>query len=331
MSRRIALLMLALALTSCRSGPERVRLTGVGATGDGSTLLVVISPPDVEGRRCWADLQVTATESDEVVRVAVRGRNAPGADCASQRAPQVALREPLGTRTVRDEATGHAAPLLPVLVPVASWLPDGWTVVSSAGDADRWSQHVGIANSTTGGEINLFRTGTSGDLRGSTITSPTTVQGRNAAFVKVRSFSSGSDALVMTDPTWTLMLWTFDDAMTTDVLQRLANGLINLPFAPTIEPTTIEPPASGSVAELIDSEGPANVTGWLTIDAEGFSQFCESLSSSGGCHGSAVEVDWATGNARSPDGLVMHGDRQVSDRAITLSGVLKGRIFYVGL
>jgi hypothetical protein len=180
-------------------------------------------------------------------------------------------------------------------------------------------------------QVDLVRTGTNADLRGSKITAPTTVQGRSAAFVDVGYYTAGPDVLVVMDATWTLIVYSFSDLVSQTTLQEIADGLTPLPFAATIEAPTIDPPRAGTVAELIDYEGPANLTGWLTMDSAGHAQFCESLAGDGGCEGATVDVDWATGNAAPPTDLIADGDRRVSDRALTLAGTLKGRMFYVGL
>ena len=73
-----------LGSTSCGSHSGLIPVTGVGATGNGSTLLVGINAPDVEGRSCWADVNITATAELGVVRVDVRGRKSRAPDCTPQ-------------------------------------------------------------------------------------------------------------------------------------------------------------------------------------------------------------------------------------------------------
>ncbi len=330
MVRRLFLVVVISSLVSCAPRSDLISVSGVAATGNGSTLLVGVTLPDVEGRSCWADVKITATDDGQVVRLDVRARKSHTPDCAPQ--PQrVSLGKPLGARTVRDGSTGAPASLLPVILPETTWLPVGWKVLASSGGKDGWFQQVGIVNSTTSVQVNLFRTGRNGDLRGSTITSPTTVQGRRAAFVNVRYFTDGPDALVVMDPTWTLMVSSFNKLVTTETFRQIADGMNPLPFAATVEAPTIDAPETGTVAELIDYEGPTNLTGWLTIDSTGRAQFCESLADDGGCKGASVDVDWATANATPPADLIANGDRSVSDRTLTLSGTLKGRVFSVGL
>jgi hypothetical protein len=274
---------------------------------------------------------ITPVDEPGVVRLDVKGRESHAADCAAPTRLRVKLPKPLGTRTVRDGASGQPVSFLPVAIPEATWLPDGWVVRDSGGSKDAWSQSVGIEATTTAVEIDLFRTGTSGDLQGSRIISPATVQGRSAAFVKERYRTSGPDALLMMDASWSLMVWSYSDTVTTETLQRIADGLTTLPFAPTIDTPTIEAPRSGTVAELIDYEGPTILTGWLSMDAAEHAQLCESLKNDGKCKGATVEIDWSTGSATPPTDLIANGDRKVSDRALTLAGTLKGRMFYVGL
>lgn len=330
MVRRLFLVVVIAVLISCAPHSDLISVAGVAATGNGSTLLVGVTLPDVEGRSCWADVNIIATDDGEVVRLDVRARKSHTPDCTPQ--PQrVDLAKPLGARTVRDGATGGPASLLPVLLPGTTWLPVGWKVLSSGGGKDGWFQQVGIVSSTMSVQVDLFRTGTNADLRGSTITSSATVQGRTAAFVKVRYFTAGPDALVVMDATWTVMVSSFNDLVTTETLRQIADGMNPLPFAATVEAPTIEAPETGTVAELIDYEGPTNLTGWLTIDSTGRARFCESLADDGGCEGASVDIDWATANAAPPADLIATGDRNVSDRALTLSGTLKGRVLSVGL
>ena len=325
------IVVLLLVLTSCATQSDLISVAGVGATADGGTLQVVLAPADVEGRSCWADVTITPVDEPGVVRLDVKGRESHTADCATPTRLTVKLPKPLGARTVRDGANGQPVSLLPVAIPEATWLPDGWVVRDSGGTRDGWFQSVGIEATTMTAQIDLFRTGTNGDLPGSTITSPATVQGRSAAFVKERYRTSGPDALVMMDASWSLMVWSASDTVTTETLQRIADGLTTLPFAPTIDTPTIEAPRTGTVAELIDYEGPTILTGWLSIDATEHAQFCESLKNDGKCKGATVDIDWSTGSATPPTDLIANGDRKVSDRALTLAGTLKGRMFYVGL
>ncbi len=331
MSRRVWIVVLLLVSTSCATQSNLISVAGVGATADGATLQVVLAPADVEGRSCWADVTITPVDEPGVVRLDVQGRESHTADCATPRRLRVKLPKPLGARTVRDGANGQPVSLLPVAVPEATWLPDGWVVRDSGGGKDGWSQSVGIEATTMTAQINLFRTGTNGDLPGSTITSSATVQGRNAAFVKERYRTSGPDALLMMDASWSLTVWSASDTVTTETLQRIAHGLTTLPFAPTIDTPTIDAPRTGTVGELIDYEGPTILTGWVSIDATEHAQFCESLKNDGGCKGATVDIDWSTGSATPPTDLIANGDRKVSDRALTLAGTLKGRMFYVGL
>ena len=319
------------ALISCAAHSDLISVTGVGATGNGSTLLVVVDRADVEGRSCWADVTITAIDEADVVRLDVRGRRAHGPDCTPRSKMRVTLPQPLGERTVRDGATGQPASLLPVVIPEATVLPVGWKVLASGGGKDGWFQQVGIENSTMSVQLDLFRTGTNSDLRGATTTSPTTVQGRSAAFVNERYRNSGPDALLVMDSTWTLKLWAANDVVSTDSIQQIAEGVTPLSFATTVDAPTVEAPKAGTIAELIDYEGPTRLTGWLTVEPSGRAQFCESLASDGGCEGSAVDVDWATCNARPPTDLIANGSRLVSGRALTLPGTLKGRLFNVGL
>jgi hypothetical protein len=330
-SGRVWIVVLLLVSTSCASQSDLISVAGVGETSDGSTLQVVISPADVENRSCWADVNITPVDEPGFVRLDVRGRESHTAGCATPTQLRVRLPTPLGSRTVRDGASGQPVSFLPVVLPEATWLPDGWVVRDSGGSKDGWSQSVGIEATTIAVEIDLFRTGTSGDLRGSTITSPATVQGRNAAFVKERYRTSGPEALLMMDASWSLMIWSYSDAVTTATLQRIADGLTTLPFAPTIDAPTIDAPKTGTVAELIDYEGPTILTGWLSIDATEHAQFCEALKNDGRCNGATVDIDWSSGSATPPTDLISRGDRKVSDRALTLAGTLKGRMFYVGL
>jgi hypothetical protein len=136
--RRLFLVVAIPALVSCASQSDLISVTGVGATGSGSTLLVVISPPDVEGRSCWADVSITATAEVDDVRLDVRGLQSHGPDCTPQSQMRVILPAPLGRRTVRDGATGEPASLLPVIVPETSSLPVGWKVRASGGGKDGW-------------------------------------------------------------------------------------------------------------------------------------------------------------------------------------------------
>ena len=78
-------------------------------------------------------------------------------------------------------------------------------------------------------------------------------------------------------------------------------------------------------------EGPAILTGWLSIDATEHAQFCESLKNDGRCKGATVDIDWSTGSATPPTDLIVNGDRKISDRALTLAGTVEGTLFYVGL
>ena len=331
MSGRLLIVVLLLVSTSCASRSDLISVSGVGVTGDGSTLQVVLELPDVEGRSCWADVVITPVDDAGGVQLDVQGRMSHTAGCATSAQLRVRLPKPLGMRTLRDGASGQPVSLLPVAIPEATWLPDGWVVRDSSGGQDAWSQQVGIEATTMTVQIDLFRTGTNLDLRGSTITSPATVQGRKAAFVKERYRTSGPDLLLMMDATWSLTVTSYSDAVTTATLQRIADGLTTLPFAPTIDAPTIDAPRTGTVAELIDYEGPVILTGWLSIDSTGHAQFCESLANNGKCKGATVDIDWSTGSATPPADLTANGDRKVSDRAITLDGTLKGRLFYVGL
>ena len=331
MLRGAFIVALALVSTSCGDRSRGIPIEGVGATGDGSTLLVSINPPDVEGQTCWADVSVTAKPEPEIVRVDVNGRKSHAPDCAPRPPLRLTLPNPLGARIVRDGATGKTASLLPFIVPEVTWLPDGWVMLADSGGAHGWFQQIGVDNSTTSVEVNLFRTGTNSDLRGATITSAANVQGRKAAFVDVRYYSTGPDVLLIMDASWTLMVSSFNEAVSKDTLLQVAEGVTPLPFATTIDAPTIDAPRSGTVSELIDYEGPVNLTGWLTIDPTGHAQLCESLSTDGACKGAAVEIDWETGQATPPTGLLPKGDRQVSDQALTMAGTLKGRVFSVGL
>lgn len=331
MSGRAWIVVLLLVSTSCTSRPDLISVSGVGVTGDGSTLQVVLEPADVEGRSCWADVTITPVDEAGDTRLDVQGRNSHTAGCATPAQLRVRLAKPLDGRTLRDGDSGQPVPLLPVAIPEATWLPDGWVVRESGGGQDAWSQQVGIEATTMTVQIDLFRTGTNLDLRGSTITSPATVQGRKAAFVKERYRTLGPDLLLLMDATWSLTVSSFSDAVTTATLQRIADGLTTLPFASTIDAPTIDAPRTGTVAELIDYEGPVILTGWLSIDSTGHAQLCESLANNGRCKGMTVDIDWSTGSATPPGGLKSNGDRKVSDRALTLPGTLKGRLFYVGL
>lgn len=325
------MVVLILVTSSCASRSGLISVSGTGVTGDGSTLQVTMMGPDVEGRSCWADVNITAVEEPGVVRLDVHGRKSNNSSCSTTTQGRVTLAKPLGTRAVRDGASGQLVSLLPVLIPEATWMPDGWTVLASVGGQDRWSQTVGIPGTLAAVHIDLFRTGTNNDLRGATITSPTTVQERNAAFVKERYRTSGPDALLMTDTGWSLKVWSYSDAVTTAALQRIADGLTTLPFASTIAAPTVDGPRTGTVAELIDYEGPVVLTGWLSIDSAGLARFCESLANDGKCSGARVDIDWATGSATPPTDLIANGDRKVSGRALTLPGTLKARTFSVGL
>ena len=331
MSGRAWIVVLLLVSTSCAARSDLISVSGVGATVDGSTLQVVLAPADVEGRSCWADVIITPVDEPGDVRLDVQGRESHSADCATPTQLSVRLPKPLGARTVRDGASGQSVSSLPVEIPEATWLPDGWVVRDSGGGKDGWFQSVGIEATTKTVQIDLFRTGTNGDLPGSTITSPATVQGRSAAFVKGRYRTSGPDALLMMDASWSLMVWSASDTITTETLQRIADGLTTLPFAPRIDTPTIDAPRTGTVAELIDYEGPAILTGWLSIDATEHAQFCESLKNDGRCKGATVDIDWSTGSATPPTDLIVNRDRKVSDRALTLAGTLEGTLFYVGL
>jgi hypothetical protein len=71
--------------------------------------------------------------------------------------------------------------------------------------------------------------------------------------------------------------------------------------------------------------------GWLSFDSTRYAQFCESLANNGKCKGATVDIDWSTWSATPPGDLKSNGDREVSDRALTLALTLKGRLFYVGL
>ena len=114
MAWRPFFVVLVPALISCAAHSDLISGTGVGATGNGSTLLVVVDPADVEGRSCWADVTITAIGEADVVRLDVRGRRAHGPDCTPRSKMRVTLPQPLGERTVRDGATGQPASLLPL-------------------------------------------------------------------------------------------------------------------------------------------------------------------------------------------------------------------------
>ena len=92
------------------------------------------------------------------------------------------------------------------------------------------------------------------------------------------------------------MVSSFNDLVTTGTLRQIADGMHPLPF-----------------------------------DSTGQAQFCESLADDGGCEGASVGIDWVTANATPPTDLIAKAGRNVSDRALTLSGTLKARVLSVGL
>ena len=169
MSGRLLIVVLVLAAASCVSHSDQISISGVGAIVDGSTLLVVVALPDVEGQSCWADLTISPVEDQASVRLEVSGRKSTGDRCDAT-TQRVRLAEPLGARTVRDGASGEPLSLLHVAVPETSWLPDGWVVQESSGGQTGWVEQAGIAGTTMSVQVELFRTGTNTDLRGSTIT-----------------------------------------------------------------------------------------------------------------------------------------------------------------
>ena len=138
--KRAWIVVLLLASTSCAARSNLISVSGVGATVDGSTLQVILVPADIEGRSCWADVIITPVDEPGGVRLDVQGRESHSADCATLSQLRVRLPKPLGARTVRDGASGQPASLLPVAIPEATWLPDGWVVENSGGSKDGWSQ-----------------------------------------------------------------------------------------------------------------------------------------------------------------------------------------------
>ena len=79
-------------------------------------------------------------------------------------------------------------------------------------------------------------------------------------------------------------------------------------------------------------EGPATITGFVVVDADGNGQMCDELTSDGAaCRSPSIDVDWTAGNATPPDALVTHGGVRASATPLTLSGALKDGTLYVGV
>jgi hypothetical protein len=94
------------------------------------------------------------------------------------------------------------------------------------------------------------------------------------------------------------------------------------------------PPATptGGVRDVLGQEGYATVTAWLLIDQTGAAKLCDDLpATASACPTPTLAVDWATGGATPPPGLVQRGAVQVSTGPITLRGSLKADILYVGI
>jgi hypothetical protein len=100
----------------------------------------------------------------------------------------------------------------------------------------------------------------------------------------------------------------------------------------TFTPPVVSAPIAGSVAVARGHEGPATITGFVVVDADGNGQMCDELTSDGAaCRSPSIDVDWTAGNATPPDALVTHGGVRASATPLTLSGALKDGTLYVGV
>lgn len=87
------------------------------------------------------------------------------------------------------------------------------------------------------------------------------------------------------------------------------------------------PPTSivGTAADVKGREAFATVTGWLVLSPDD-ARLCDTLSTKGdSCKSGSIKVDFSYAPQRRPTGLTTHGNVQVSNSVVTLTGVLEDR------
>ena len=168
-------------------------------------------------------------------------------------------------------------------------------------------------------------------FRGAAIDGTATVQGRSAIWTRPVDQQAAS-ALIVHDEHWTLVVQDNDSTVGHDTVERIANSLRPFPFPEVVAVPTLPERWTGAVADIRGKEGRATVQGWLVIDSNGDSTICDDLEAGAGvCAEPTMMVDWAIGNTQPPEGLVVRGDSHVSNDPITLTGIAKGDVFFVGL